>query len=500
MANGENKPILSQTINTREPIEFKQTIRLETDNESEIERVHNIYALTRITNRDIVDDVMTITGDSSIFALYQDAQGKLHELKTEVSFEEKISSVSASALLFEPEMVSYEILGFDKNSITVNCLFKIDVTEIMSKEVGMQISEDVALEKNLETVVISKVVGASTSSFTESGEFEVSGDSLSLLSREAKVLINNAFSGIDSITVEGEIIFKSLVEVNDKVQELIKILPFKQEVECFGANPGNVVDCSLYVSNIMAGVDNSAENSNVLSFTCEVNVNSICYTDENVENVIDAYSTTNETSLTIETVNQTNIKQVGFNSINLDFSADISGKFGVDEILGVLNPKLIATKVIKDDKAFIEGAVELVVVYKNNNEENFQTFQAVCPVNAVIDFTDEYNDISKLNVVIDSFKLKSGVMVEFEGKLYYTQNKSESLHVVYVSDVVVNEDERDNSAAIKVYTCEDSETLFDIAKKLNVTVEYLLSQNPSLQNGVNVGDKVYVYLPLEINF
>ena len=133
-------------------------------------------------------------------------------------------------------------------------------------------------------------------------------------------------------------------------------------------------------------------------------------------------------------------------------------------------------------------------------KQNFQTFQAVCPVNAVIDFTDEYNDISKLNVVIDSFKLKSGVMVEFEGKLYYTQNKSESLHVVYVSDVVVNEDERDNSAAIKVYTCEDSETLFDIAKKLNVTVEYLLSQNPSLQNGVNVGNKVYVYLPLEINF
>ena len=51
-----------------------------------------------------------------------------------------------------------------------------------------------------------------------------------------------------------------------------------------------------------------------------------------------------------------------------------------------------------------------------------------------------------------------------------------------------------------MYTVKEGEKIFDIAKNLGVTISNLISQNPDLESGVVAGEKVYVYVPLVINF
>lgn len=60
--------------------------------------------------------------------------------------------------------------------------------------------------------------------------------------------------------------------------------------------------------------------------------------------------------------------------------------------------------------------------------------------------------------------------------------------------------EKQENAAIKIYTVSDGDRIFDIAKHLGVTVETLVAQNPELEKGVVAGERVFVYIPLVVNF
>ena len=501
MTNEQNKSIKVQTIKKREPVEFKSTIRLEGESGKEIAKVHNISAFSKITNKESFDVEMLVQGETNVYALYETMSGEFAEAKQVITWEERVMLLGATGLLVDSDVKKYEVLGVDSDSITVNLFNSLNIRELSMDEVSVSLDENLGLEKDVEILNITKVTCANNGMTLISEEFEQAGTNVSILSKSADVSVENSFAGVDTVTLSGNIFAKILLSVDGEMKMVSKTIPYKQEIECFGVNPSDIVEASSKVVKIMSGVREKTENSVDIVIDFEIDSAVISYAEEEVNVVKDAFSAARDTSLTLESVTVSNIKSVGYGNINVDFSASLEGKSGVDEIISVVSPKLLVSGSNVENSVFnIDGMVLVTIIYKNNNENEIQSFEASCPFVVSGDIQDGYNNINNFKFNINNFKLKAGNEIQFDADIYYSLLNTQTEQVNYVSNIDFSEKQDDDTSAIRVYTVKEGEKIFDIAKNLGVTISNLISQNPDLESGVVAGEKVYVYVPLVINF
>lgn len=496
-----NKSVTVQTYKSRQPLEFKTIIKLDGESGKDIGKIHSISAFTKITNRDVLESEMVISGETTVFALYETDDGEFVECKGETNWETKTMMLGANALVLTAKVIEQDIVGFDSSEITLNCLHNIEVEEIINEEVSVEIEDSVGLEKDQETIEVSKVSGVGVGSTILEQEIELqAGENTSILTRNVEAIIDNTFAGVDVVTVSGNINVAISISESGEIKNIVKTFPFKNEVECFGANPGNQIIANVSVSKIMAGIREKEQN-NVLALDIEIETSAISVSNEEINVVRDAYSAVLDTSISAESVNINKLKNVGYGNVNVDFTADLQDKLGVDEVVSVINPKLyVSGSVVENGECVLDGVVVATIIYNNNNENNVQSFVSTCPFTANFSVGEEYNAVDNFKIVVDSFKLKAGKEIQIDADIFYTLKNEEREQIAYVSNIEYLEGDKQDNTAIKVYTVKDGEKLFDIAKNLGVTISNLLAQNPDLESGVVPGEKVYVYIPLVINF
>ena len=65
-----------------------------------------------------------------------------------------------------------------------------------------------------------------------------------------------------------------------------------------------------------------------------------------------------------------------------------------------------------------------------------------------------------------------------------------------VTAINVGEEREIDLSGISVYIVSEGETLWDVAKALNMSEKEILAQNASLQGGISGGDRVVVFRAL----
>lgn len=502
MTNEQNKSIKVQTMKTREPIEFKSTVRLEGQTSKDINNVNLVTFECKILNKETLDSEMIVNGETSVSVLYQTDNGEFAQVKQDFSWEEKCPLIGANTLLVSAVVKNYEVLGVDSDSITLNLLHNLNIVEISPEEVGVSIEDEIGLEKNIETISIQKVTGSNNNIFSVSEELEETGVNFNVISRSATICVDNSFAGVDSVTVTGNIFVDLLLSTDaGEIKAIKREIPFKQEIECFGANPNNIVISFANIVKIMAGVREKDENASVIVLDVEIDANVVSLEDFEVDVLKDAFSSISKTSISMESVNVKLLSNVAYGNCNVDFSQSLAGKTGVDEIISVVNPKLSVSDAYIDNLTCeMEGVISLLVIYKNNNDNLVQTFEAVCPVQATFEVDEGFNHIDDFTIALNSYKLKAGNEIQFDADVYYNLTSDVTKNISYVSNIDYLDSESAETSAIRVYTVKEDEKVFDIAKNLGISISTLVSQNPDLENGVVAGEKVYVYVPLVINF
>lgn len=497
-----NKSVTIQTYRQREPLTEKTVIKIDGESGKDIAKVHSVSAFTKITNREALESEMIISGETTVFALYETDNGDWVECKGETTWETKTLLLGANALVVTPHVQACEVLGFDSSEITVNCLQNLLIKEVVNEEVSVEIEETVGLEKDQDVVNISKVSGVSSGAISLEYEIDISDfENATLLSRNVEAIIDNTFAGVDTVTVSGNINVNLTILESDQIKNITKSFPFKNEIECFGASPANIIDAVTYVSKVMAGIREKEQNAGVIALDVELESSVITFENEEVNIIKDAYCAFLDTSLSVESVNIKKLNNVSFGSVNVDFSVDLQDKLNVDEVVSIINPKLeISTVSVQNGDCELNGFVNLSVIYNNNNENSIQSFAQVCPFTVNFNVDEEFNILDDFKIIINSFKLKAGREIQVDADIVYTLKNEKDDQISYVSNIEYAENEVNDNVAIKVYTVKEGEKVFDIAKNLGVTISNLLAQNPDLESGIVAGEKVYVYIPQVINF
>ena len=300
MTNEQNNSFQIEMYSKREPSQVKATIKIDAENGKPIDKLLKITAFSKIVSSEAVDADTILQGETVVFALYKTDTDEMISVKNTVSWQDRLPSLGAVTILATPKVVEYDILGQDEDGVMVNLVHSISIGEVSRCDVGAALEENIGLEKDVETIDIVKVVGANNTIFTVSDEWDENFSSESrILSRDVSVDTINQFAGIDNVTVEGELTLNMLVGNDTGVEMIKRKIPFKNELECFGTNPNNIVLVALNVSSIMAGIRESTEKSSTIAVDIEINAQIVSSQAETVEVVKDCYSAVQDTKLQV---------------------------------------------------------------------------------------------------------------------------------------------------------------------------------------------------------
>ena len=92
-----------------------------------------------------------------------------------------------------------------------------------------------------------------------------------------------------------------------------------------------------------------------------------------------------------------------------------------------------------------------------------------------------------------SVKNKKGRELEVIANIVVSYSINRPQVFAITTEINFGETKPNKNYALEIYVAKENQTLWDVAKHLNISTENLLSQNPELNLPISVGDKIVAY-------
>ena len=218
-----------------------------------------------------------------------------------------------------------------------------------------------------------------------------------------------------------------------------------------------------------------------------------CYKQEILNITKDAYSIENNLQINYECKNY--IDFVEQKHMNANALAKIDG-INDAVILGLFNYKAkIAKTEIQNGILTVDCIVFTKELYKFAENEELNT----CDVNIPLVLKTPTNAKSVDDVLVDINKLtiNKNNEVEIESIVSFVEQKE--TYIEFVDSMKETERKEEEQSAITVYIAKPNQTIFDVAKALNVLPDSV--DTAELIDGkFNGGEKIFVYNPINAEF
>lgn len=186
-------------------------------------------------------------------------------------------------------------------------------------------------------------------------------------------------------------------------------------------------------------------------------------------------------------VNETIIRE------NIELDNDMAKPTEIIMAKGKLS---VTDKKIVEDKVVIEGLLNVSVLYKTDNEDNYiSIINEELPFNCGVDIPGAKIDmqciakanLENLEAIIEAGTIAIKGVVKVYGRVNYTTHKEFLVDLVPSEDDVIKK-----KSSITIYVVQDGDTLWKVAKKYCATVEDLKKANDLENENIMIGQKLII--------
>lgn len=227
-----------------------------------------------------------------------------------------------------------------------------------------------------------------------------------------------------------------------------------------------------------------------------------CFNRYCIDIVDDLYLETNYLSITSDSISTITELPTACFGDNISGVASITDTAPfIDEILGVsTNNIVLASSKIIDGKIVVEGIANSTVAYYTKETESITTVQVEMPF-----FVEEKANGDEASIVTMCLtdivaKSRRGKEIEVSGELKVYADLYKYNTDVVITDVTIGDEKPVDECSLFVYIVKPNETLWDVAKEMNVSQELILQQNPDVELPLQPGDRIIIYKPKIMKF
>lgn len=351
-------------------------------------------------------------------------------------------------------------------------------------------------------------------SLVANGEYEgVTTIDIQKDNKISKILFARSFASIKSIlpsndyfAITGDI-YSTIVTQSEEgqIKTTTRESSFSEEIEAKGVNKDSNIQANIHM--LETTVEENAD-GNTFVFDLPYSISFACYNRNQTKCVCDAYSLTNEVNLTTSSLVKDDFATTKLAEENLLTNFTLSNDIvSIDKILAVVPLNLqVVNYDVKCNETLVEGIASVNIVYNHEDDDGNNVLNSVdIEVPYSVNFgTLDTKDTDSVRLALSfgdiNVKARHGRELEIlcELKLNYSI-ASQSITTV-TTEITLGEEKSPKDCALEIYVAREDETLWDVAKKLNITIADLLSQNGELSLPLKDGQKIVAYNRLYQNY
>ena len=463
---------------------------------STINKVLNVDARATINSCESLNGYVSLSGKIKANVIYLSQENEISHSEIDFDFIERaqldfnLEDIFATDKL-ELKSVNFsgsEVICIFEHNVLLNGNFKYEIPNFSNED-----DDFVTKNTSFESL---KYVSSCEDNFAVSEETEANLSNITILGTSADVIIYEATSLVDRVAVEGKIISNIIYSDEQGVSNYTREFEFKQEIACENIVPNLIISPLALVKGV--SVTSSAnENKTNLSYSVDLFVKALIYEENTYSLVDDMFSLKNKIQTTYDYIDaRTFLKTKNYTDTFL-MTTDVSNIENFDDVIGVYLPKFSLEQVEEvDGKGYINGTISADALYNAN--EQISKLEVKLPVK--IEIIKEQNELmGGINVIpeITSYKVKAGKNLEVVCVLNYSVTFERNICSEFVKSYEIKGEKNEAQGGIKIYVTSQGETLFDVAKCLNVRPETITSQNEVLDT-FEQGEKIYIYSPINL--
>ncbi|WDV46003.1 DUF3794 domain-containing protein [Clostridiaceae bacterium M8S5] len=482
-----------------------------------IEKILNLDGKAEITKIKVIKDRLLISGEIKFDLLYKslEEESPVNTIKARTDFNEEIDLIGAQDNMVPEVNIEIEHLEYDKSSeskVDVKAVLSID-GKIKSKntiDVIKDIRGSEGLQVKRENIKYNHIIGNSANKILIKEAFEIKDympDIIDVLRINAKAFERETKVVDNKVIIGGIVELSVLYSGEDKnINNMKKEIPFTHFTELEGALKDMNSSINLNLQEPTVKINEDIEGKNrIIDFEGYINIGCEVYEQKEKEIAIDTYSVSKEYNLerqevdVLECLANIATKETFKGSIKVIDNTDI-----IKNIYTVEAKPILTEHRILDNKMFIEGIIELGMLYLEEEGEEIKNSTIDMPFKTFVDIDGaEESTGAEVKVNLDNVKYSKlsskEVEVEVSLKNNIKINRIRNISLVTNMEELDSEIDISKQPSLTVYMVQPNETIWDIAKKFNTTIDDLVSTNDiiSLDN-IMPGEKIIIQKKINI--
>lgn len=497
-----NSDCLFQELNLLKPCHtIKKPIKVECKTTLDTEQIARILTVqctpaliktTKQENKTVVD------GKVNFFVCYAESDGTIKKTEFTSDFSQELVFDDFNEYNSHFELVcektEIDASGL-KLTLNANLVVKASVYPIQ-KFNCLTGGENLVIDTA--EVQVPKRIGNCESVYPIEEEFEIDSAVDCSLSQRLNARITAVQCGVGCVIVDGEaevcIIFLQKGDKNDIIR-VNKVIPFRTEIDCEDAMPVNLAIARVCERSIKTevAVDTEKQKS-VITIGASLKFNAEVYSSTSLSLAQDAFSVKKNLNLERNCIEFTEPLDLLSDNIPLELSIPVDVEnlsfLAIDnervEILeGQNSSNLVLSGAVMFNAYFIDGDGNISV----------KKFEAPFTIQSSLEIASDCQFTCQAKTERASGKLASDTL-EFSAQVFITVYPERNKKLNVISSVIDKGDKTENPNAVSVYIPLEGESLWSIAKRLNVTPENLVATNKNLNFPLTGEERIVIYRQL----
>ncbi|HBC30548.1 MAG TPA: hypothetical protein DC024_04785 [Clostridiales bacterium] len=508
--------LFNDTFNINEIIDSYSTeVLLENefaiaDDMPDIEKLVTAEGKARLNNVAVTTDNIIVDGRLIYNIIYRSNNESytIHSMSGEIPFREELTAEGVTEDMEALTNIFIDYIDAEQlteRSFLVKAVLILDTDVYMKKPVTYvsNLESDGSIQAKTKNIAYTDTVAEISEEININDAVELSkgsGEIDKIIKSGADVYITNIDVLNDKMLIEG-ICKVGFMFIEDGEPHTIGYVseefPFTHYLELASSNENMLKDINITVNDITySTTENFDDEKKLIEFALPFTVNASFYDTVERNIIMDCYSTKNELELQSEKVNLSSLKNLTNEVVKYENNFDVlTGS--IKDIYSVdVSPK-VSEKRIADNKYIIDGFLDVNMLYLNGDIEKIDKAFASLPF--TVDFPiDEDEALYKIHSDVATHKCnayrKGNSSVVLNCDINVALKFKDDDEITVIRDVVERGPvDRSKMPSLIFRVVQSGETLWDIAKNYNLSINYLKELNELPEDNVlTPGSKIII--------
>lgn len=492
--------LFNDTFNINEIIDSNSTeVLLENeftiaDDAPEIEKIITTEGKTKINNAIVTTDNIMVDGKLFYNIIYRSDNENfaIHSITGEIPFREEISAEGATEDMeaFTNSFIDYiDAEQLTERSYLVKAVIILDSDVYMKRPITYvsSLESDGSIQAKTKKITYTDTVAKVSEEVNITDAVELSkgsGEIQSIIKSGADVCITNIDMLNEKMLLEGicKVGFM-FMEDNDlhSAGYVSEEFPFTHYIELANSDDSMLRDISVTVNDMTCSTTENFDNEKkLIEFALPFTVNASFYDTVEKNIITDCYSTDYVLDVMAEKVNLSYLKNLTDKVVKYENNFDVlSGT--IKDIYSVdVSPK-VSEKRIAENKYIIDGYLDVNLLYLNGDVNKIDKAFASLPF--TVDFPIDENDAlgtihSDVRTNKCSAYRKGSNSVNLNCDINVTLKFKRNDEITVIREIAeINPIDRSKMPSLVFRVVQPGETIWDIAKNYNLSINYLKELN-----------------------